>query len=110
MLNFIPIIGPLMGVAVLFVAGVVTLAWPFPALAPALLYIVIHAIEGEIVTQQLLARRFELNPVLVMVSLLFWDAIWGLPGALPAVPLLAILKIFADRIEPLKNLGHLIGA
>ena len=33
-----------------------------------------------------------------------------LPGALLAVPLLAILKIFADRIEPLKNLGHLIGA
>ena len=110
LLNFIPIIGPLMGVAVLFVAGVVALAWPFPALAPALAYIVIHAVEGEVVTPQLLARRFELNPVLVIVSLLFWDAIWGMPGALLAVPLLAILKIFADRIEPLKNLGHLIGA
>jgi predicted PurR-regulated permease PerM len=110
LLNFIPIIGPLMGVAVLFVAGVVALAWPFPALAPALLYVLIHAVEGEVVTPQLLARRFELNPVLVIVSLLFWDALWGLPGALLAVPLLAILKIFADRIEPLKNLGHLIGA
>jgi predicted PurR-regulated permease PerM len=109
-LNFIPIIGPLMGVAVLFVAGVVALAWPFPALAPALLYVLIHFAEGEFITPQLLARRFELNPVLVMVSLLFWDAIWGLPGALLAVPLLAILKIFADRIEPLKSLGHLIGA
>jgi predicted PurR-regulated permease PerM len=110
LLNFIPIIGPLMGVAVLFVAGVVALAWPFPALAPALLYIVIHAAEGEVVTPQLLARRFELNPVLVIVSLLFWDAIWGLPGALLAVPLLAIFKIFCDRIETLKPLGHLIGA
>ena len=110
LLNFIPIIGPLMGMAVMFVAGVVALPWPFPALAPSLLYVLIHFAEGQMITPQLLARRFELNPVLVMVSLLFWDAIWGLPGALLAVPLLAILKIFADRIEPLKNLGHLIGA
>jgi predicted PurR-regulated permease PerM len=94
----------------MFVAGVVALPWPFPALAPSLLYVLIHFAEGQMITPQLLARRFELNPVLVMVSLLFWDAIWGLPGALLAVPLLAILKIFADRIEPLKNLGHLIGA
>jgi predicted PurR-regulated permease PerM len=110
LLNFIPIIGPLMGMAVMFVAGVVALPWPFPALAPALLYVLIHLAEGQMITPQLLARRFELNPVLVIVSLLFWDAIWGMPGALLAVPLLAILKIFSDRIEPLKNLGHLIGA
>jgi predicted PurR-regulated permease PerM len=110
LLNFIPIIGPLMGMAVMFVAGVVVLPWPFPALAPALLYVLIHFAEGQMVTPQLLSRRFELNPVLVIVSLLFWDAIWGMSGALLAVPLLAILKIFSDRIEPLKNLGHLIGA
>ena len=61
-------------------------------------------------TPHLVARRFELNPVLVILSLLFWDAIWGIPGALLAVPLLAIIKIFADRIDALKSLGHLIGA
>ncbi len=110
LLNFVPIIGPMMGVVVMFVAGVVALPWPFPALAPALLYVLIHFAEGQMVTPHLLARRFELNPVLVIVSLLFWDAIWGIPGALLAVPLLAILKIFCDRVEPLKNLGHLIGA
>jgi predicted PurR-regulated permease PerM len=46
----------------------------------------------------------------MIVSLLFWDAISGVPGALLAAPLLAIVKIFADRVEPLKNLGHLVGA
>ena len=48
--------------------------------------------------------------VLVIVSLLFWHALWGLLGALLAVPLLAILKIFADRIEPLRPVGRLIGS
>jgi predicted PurR-regulated permease PerM len=58
----------------------------------------------------LLAKRFTLNPVLVIVSLFFWHTIWGIPGALLAVPLLAIFKIVADRIEPLKPIGHIIGS
>jgi predicted PurR-regulated permease PerM len=110
LLNFVPIIGPLIGIAIFFVAGLVTLAWPFPAVAPAICYALIHFFEGEMFTPHLVARRFELNPVLVILSLLFWDAIWGIPGALLAVPLLAIIKIFADRVDSLKSLGHLIGA
>jgi predicted PurR-regulated permease PerM len=51
-----------------------------------------------------------LNPVLVMVSLFFWHTIWGIPDALLAVPLLAIFKSVADRIEPLKAIGHIIGS
>ena len=58
----------------------------------------------------LLAKRFTLNPVLVIISLFLWYMIWGVPGALLAVPLLAIFKIVADRIEPLKPIGHIIGS
>jgi predicted PurR-regulated permease PerM len=110
LLNFVPIIGPLMGLAVFFAAGLVGLAWPLPALAPLLLYCLIHMTESQLLTPLLVARRFELNPVLVILSLFFWHAIWGIPGTLLAVPLLAIFKILADRIDPLKPLGHLIGA
>ena len=110
LLNFIPIIGPLVGIAVFFVAGLVSLPWPFPALVPVLAYFLIHLMEGQAVTPMLVSRRFELNPVLVILSLLFWHELWGVPGALLAVPLLASFKIFADRIEPLKPIGHLIGA
>ena len=45
-----------------------------------------------------------------MVSLFFWHTIWGIPGALLAVPLLAIFKIVADRIEPLKPIEQIIGS
>jgi len=58
----------------------------------------------------LLAKRFTLNPVLVIISLFLWHTIWGIPGALLAVPLLAIFKIVADRLEPLKPIGHIIGS
>jgi predicted PurR-regulated permease PerM len=57
-----------------------------------------------------LARRFTLNPVLVITSLFFWHTLWGVPGALLAVPLLAMGKIISDRVEPLQAAGHIIGA
>lgn len=110
LLNFLPILGPLIGIALFFAAGLFALPWPFPALAPALLYTTIHLIEGQAVTPMLVARRFELNPVLIILSLLFWHAVWGMPGALLAVPLLAIIKIFCDKLDPLKSIGHLIGS
>jgi AI-2E family transporter len=55
-----------------------------------------------------IARRFTLNPVLVILSLVFWFWMWGVPGAILAVPLLAILKIICDRLRPLKALGHFL--
>ena len=45
-----------------------------------------------------------------IVSLFFWHAIWGIPGAFLAVPLLATFKILCDRVEPLQPLGHIIGS
>jgi predicted PurR-regulated permease PerM len=65
----------------------VTLDWPWQALLPAACYTMIHIAEGEIITPMLLAKRFTLNPVLVIISLFFWHFVWGIPGALLAVPL-----------------------
>jgi predicted PurR-regulated permease PerM len=108
-LNFIPILGPLTGVTVLFLVGLMTFDGVGHALLPAGIYLLIHLIEGEALTPMLLARRFVLNPVLVMVSLVFWYWMWGIAGALLAVPMLAILKIVCDRVRPLMALGHFLG-
>lgn len=110
LLNYVPILGPLTGIGVFLLAGIVTLDWPWQALAPAIIYTMIHIAEGEVATPMLLAKRFTLNPVLVIVSLFFWHELWGIAGALLAVPLLAIIKIICDRVEPLKPAGHIIGA
>jgi predicted PurR-regulated permease PerM len=109
LLNYVPILGPLAGVGMFSVAGLLTLEWPYALLPPAM-YLLIHVAEGEIITPFLLAKRFTLNPVLVIVSLFFWHAVWGVPGALLAVPLLAMFKILCDRVEPLQPVGHIIGS
>ena len=109
LLNYIPILGPLTGVAVFFGVGLLAGGSLSAAVIPPAIYLAVHVIEGETVTPMLLARRFTLNPVLVIVSLFFWDWMWGVAGAFLAVPLLAIAKIVCDRVPSLQSLGHLLG-
>jgi predicted PurR-regulated permease PerM len=109
LLNFVPILGPLCGVSILFLAGLLTFDVVWQAALPAGIYLAIHTVE-ETLTPMLLARRFTLNPVLVIISLVFWYWMWGIAGALLAVPLLATVKIICDRITPLMALGHFLGA
>ncbi len=108
LLNYVPILGPLIGVGLFVLVGLLTLDMLWEALLPAGLYLLIHVIEGEGVTPMLLAKRFTLNPVLVILALVFWYWMWGVPGAILAVPLLAITKIVCDRIRPLNAFGHFL--
>jgi predicted PurR-regulated permease PerM len=110
LLNYIPILGALTGMVIFFFVGLFTFSSVLWALAPAGVYLLIHILEGETVTPMLLARRFTLNPLLVIVALMFWDWLWGVSGALLAVPLLAVVKILCDNIDGLTPLGHLLGA
>ena len=109
-LNYVPILGPLSGVAILFLAGLLTFDTIWQAVLPAGIYLGIHFAEGEVVTPMVLARHFTLNPVLVIIALVFWYWLWGVAGALLAVPMLATFKIVCDRVRPLMALGHFLGA
>lgn len=108
LLNFVPILGPFVGIGVFALVGLLTFDSFWQAMLVPGIYFGIHLIEGETITPLLLARRFTLNPVLVILSLVFWYWMWGVPGAILAVPMLAILKIVCDRIRPLMAFGHFL--
>jgi predicted PurR-regulated permease PerM len=108
LLNFLPILGPILGVVIFVLAGLLTIDTLWQAFLPAGLYLGVHLIEGQMITPMLLARRFILNPVLVIISLVFWFWMWGVPGAILSVPMLAITKIICDRIRPLAAFGHFL--
>jgi predicted PurR-regulated permease PerM len=108
LLNYVPILGPVIGVVTFLLAGLISIESLWLAFLPAVLYLGIHVVEGETVTPMLLARRFTINPVLVIVSLVFWYWMWGVPGAILSTPMLAITKIICDRIQTLTPFGHFI--
>jgi predicted PurR-regulated permease PerM len=77
-------------------------------LAPGL-YFLLTSLEGTIITPMILGSRLTLNPVVIFLSLILWGWLWGIPGALLAVPIVATLKIFCDHIEPLAPIGEFLG-
>ena len=107
-LNYVPILGPAAAFFIFLFAGSLSIASTWQALLPAALYVAIHVIEGETATPMLLARRFTLNPVLVIFSFVFWFWLWGVPGAILSAPILATTKIVCDRIRPLAAFGHIL--
>ena len=96
------------GVVLFLMASVLSLGVTWSALLPVALYFLIHVIEGELATPMLLARRFTINPVAVILALVFWYWMWGVPGAVLAVPMLAITKIVCDDVRPLRAFGHFL--
>ena len=107
-LNYVPILGAMVGLVIFLMASVLSLGVTWWALLPVGLYFGIHIIEGDVVTPMLLARRFTINPVALILALVFWYWMWGVPGAILAVPLLAIIKIVCDDLRPLRAFGHLL--
>jgi len=109
-MNFVPILGPMIAVVIFLMASVISLGATWWALLPVGLYFLIHIVEGEIVTPMLMARRFTINPVVIILALVFWYWMWGVPGAILAVPMLAIAKIVCDDLRPLRAFGHFLEA
>jgi len=104
----VPILGPVIGAAIFGFVGLLSIDALWLAFVPAGAYVLIHVIEGETVTPMLLARRFTINPVLVILAIVFWYWMWGVLGVILAMPMLAITKIICDRIQPLNAFGHFI--
>jgi predicted PurR-regulated permease PerM len=108
LLNYIPYLGALVGMALAGAIGVIT----FPTLAmaalPPLAYFLCNAVEGSVVTPLTLGRRLELNPVAILVALAFGGWMWGVVGALIGVPLLVVIKVFCDHFESLAKFGEFL--
>jgi predicted PurR-regulated permease PerM len=108
LLNFVPYLGAAVGIVVVLIAGLVTFDSLSQALMAPAIYAGFNIIESQIVTPVVLGRRLTLNSVIVFLSVGFWGWIWGVPGALMAVPLLVILKVLCDHISQLSALGEFL--
>jgi predicted PurR-regulated permease PerM len=108
LLNYVPIIGPLAAFVIFLLVGLLQDPSLGVAILPAFIYLGVHTSESLLLTPLLLARRFTLNPVLVILSLVFWYWMWGFAGAILAMPMLSIMKIVCDRVTALKPFGHFL--
>jgi predicted PurR-regulated permease PerM len=72
-------------------------------------YLLLATLQNNLVSPLVYGQRLKLNPVAVLVGVLFWWLLWGVAGAFLAVPFFATLKILADHVESLTPIGTFLG-
>ena len=109
-INFIPYFGPVVGVLLVGIGGLFAFDSLGQALLPAGAYLVLHLVEANAVTPFVLGRRFMLNPVVIFVALIFCIWLWGVTGALLAMPLLVTLKVICERLPALATVSEFLSS
>ncbi len=120
-LNYYYILGPLAGLAIMLpYVGVIFSTVPAvaiayfqyggqKALAVLAVYAVLQFLEGNVLTPFIVGGRVRLFPLTVMVAFLFWGLLWGLPGAILAVPLTSAMKVVSENVRGWEGIARLLG-
>lgn len=106
--NYIPYIGSYLGVAfpvILAIAQFGNIATP--ALLCVML-VVVQLVMGNVVEPKLMGRSLNISPFVILVALAVWSALWGIPGAILAVPLTSVIAIVTGAIPSLRWIAVLL--
>jgi predicted PurR-regulated permease PerM len=106
-LEFIPYLGGIAMVALLLMIGLTEFAGAKVLLAPAI-YLVVSTLQNNVVSPYAYGNRLKLSPIAVLITVLFWWFIWGVPGAFLAIPIAATLKVLGDQVPRYSALSELL--
>ena len=106
--NYVPYFGPVLGMLLLGMVGLISFDTVWLSVLPFSWYLLLHLVEANLVTPMVLGRRFTLNPVVIFISLIFWTWLWGVPGALLSVPILVSIKAIAERVPALAHVNEFL--
>lgn len=109
LLNLIPYLGILIAMVVSIFAtltGTPELSMIFGVI---IVTIIVQLIDNNILVPLVVSSKVEINAMASIVGIIIGGAIAGISGMFLAIPIIAILKVIFDRIEPLKPWGYLMG-
>lgn len=108
LLNYIPYVGSYIAVAFPVVLSVAQFGSLLTSLVLAVLLIAVQTVMGYIVEPRLIGRQMNLSPLVVLMSLSIWTALWGVPGAILSVPMTAVLAIILAGFDQTRFLAVLL--
>lgn len=109
LLNIIPYIGGLVAVALPMMVALVTKSTAWYTFYVLVLYYVIQLIDNNYIVPIIVASKVKINALFSIIVVLAGNALWGITGMFLSLPLLAVVKLIFDHIEPLKPWGFLLG-
>ena len=73
-------------------------------------YVLIHVIEGNVLTPKIVGSQVSLNPLIALIAIITGALIWGIPGMVLFIPSMAVLKVVFDHIDSLKPFALLLSS
>ena len=109
-LAIIPYIGTFIGGLLPFLYALINYDNIWLAIFVALWYILVQALEGNILTPKIVGSKVSLNPLIALVAIITGSLIWGVAGMILFIPFMAIVKVVFDNIESMKPYGLLLSS
>jgi AI-2 transport protein TqsA len=107
-LNYIPSVGSIVAILLTALAAAIQLGSFWPALWILLILIIFDSFLGSFLEPKLMGQGLGLSPLVVLFSLIFWGWLWGIPGMILAVPLMAVIKIICGNIPSLQSVAEIM--
>lgn len=107
-LNYIPNIGSIIATALPLVIALFQFDTLWPAFWILIVLGTLQMLLGNFIEPKVMGRGLGLSPLVILFSLFFWGWLWGLPGMILAVPIVAVIKIVTSNIPSLKFVSILI--
>ena len=108
--SYIPIVGGIVGVAAPPLFALVE----FPTIWPALILLAvlqtIQFVVGNVIQPRMQGRSLNMDPVVVLLALAFWGAIWGLPGMFLSTPLTVMAMVILAQFDETRWISVLLSA
>jgi AI-2 transport protein TqsA len=110
LLNFIPIIGALVGVVFPSLLALVQFESLGPFLVTSLALAATQFVVGNLIEPRLMGRRLNLSPLVIILSLAFWSMLWGVVGMILCIPIMVILMIVCAHFGPTRPIAILLSS
>lgn len=107
-LNLIPYLGIFMA---LILSALITLTTSSPSKIIWIIVslLVIHLTDSNILLPKIVGSKVKLNALVTIIGVIIGSTLWGIPGMFMAVPIMAIMKVFFESIEPLQPFAIIMG-
>jgi predicted PurR-regulated permease PerM len=109
LINVIPYVGGFVGVALPMMIAIATKPNGWYAVYVLIIFYIIQFIDNHYIIPKIVASKVKINALFAIIVVLAGNALWGVPGMFLSIPMLAIIKLIFDHIEPLKPWGFLLG-
>ena len=109
LLEIIPFVGNLTGNLLAIIMVIIQGGGTGMILGIVITYAIVQFLQTYILEPLVVGAEVNINPLFTILVLVAGELVWGIAGMVMAIPLLGIVKIICDHIEPLKPYGFLIG-